>query len=175
MYDVCVIGSGAGGGSLAKELAEAGAKVVRIEAGRMPTPRDFYAHQYEFRKRVKPTYAPFAPPDDVRYENSDSIHFNRTRAVGGQTNYWNAVSLSSSAPARKMMMCSRAVFDALGDRLEGVGHAVDLKHQVPRGIVVPYQFLGEQAREVEGLDALLDVLVVGRHGRPLLPSNCSGN
>jgi choline dehydrogenase-like flavoprotein len=33
IYDVCVIGSGPAGGVLAKELAEAGAKIALVEAG----------------------------------------------------------------------------------------------------------------------------------------------
>ena len=33
-YDVCVIGSGAAGGVMAKELCEGGAKVLMLEAGR---------------------------------------------------------------------------------------------------------------------------------------------
>ncbi len=34
IYDVCVIGSGAAGGVIAKELCEGGAKVIMLEAGR---------------------------------------------------------------------------------------------------------------------------------------------
>ena len=32
-YDVCIVGSGAGGGMVAKMLTEAGADVVMLEAG----------------------------------------------------------------------------------------------------------------------------------------------
>ena len=41
VFDVCIIGSGPAGGVLSKELAEAGAKVVLVEAGRKMTAKDF--------------------------------------------------------------------------------------------------------------------------------------
>jgi len=44
--DVCIIGTGAAGGILAKELAEAGFKVVALEAGPYWVPeRDFYSDE----------------------------------------------------------------------------------------------------------------------------------
>jgi choline dehydrogenase-like flavoprotein len=46
VFDVCVIGSGPAGGVLSKELAEAGAKVVLVEAGRKMTAQDFRYHTW---------------------------------------------------------------------------------------------------------------------------------
>ncbi|MFN7623268.1 MAG: FAD-dependent monooxygenase, partial [Acidobacteriota bacterium] len=34
IYDVCIIGSGAAGGFMAKELTEAGAETILLEGGR---------------------------------------------------------------------------------------------------------------------------------------------
>jgi len=41
-YDVCVIGSGAGGGPIAYELAKAGKSVVVLEKGPWMSEIDFY-------------------------------------------------------------------------------------------------------------------------------------
>jgi choline dehydrogenase-like flavoprotein len=96
MYDVCVIGSGPAGGVLAKELAEAGAKVALVEAGRTMQPEDFHYHAwpYEFPNREKPK--PFYPrevTESIRYEDSDSLTVDRIRAVGGRSIHWNAACL----------------------------------------------------------------------------------
>ena len=96
IYDVCVIGSGPAGGVLSKELAEAGAKVILIEAGRLMRPEDFYYHAwpYELPKREKPTpYYPREVTEAIRYDDSDSIGVDRIRAVGGRSIHWNAVCL----------------------------------------------------------------------------------
>ena len=59
IFDVCVIGSGPAGGVLSKELAERGAKVALVEAGRQMSPEDFHFHSwpYDFPKRHKPPEA----------------------------------------------------------------------------------------------------------------------
>ena len=49
-YDVCVIGSGPAGGVLSKELAEAGAKVVLIEAGHTAKFQDFHFHSMPYEQ-----------------------------------------------------------------------------------------------------------------------------
>ncbi len=101
MFDVCVIGSGPAGGVLSKELAEAGAKVALVEAGRVMTTNDFRFHAwpYElpFRERRGGPHPPAAYPREVteaiRYEDSDNISVDRIRAVGGRSIHWNAVCL----------------------------------------------------------------------------------
>ncbi len=100
VYDVFVIGSGAAGGVLAKELAEGGAKVALIEAGRTMTAEDFHYHAwpYEYpyrgtRRARRPAYYPREVTEAIRYEGSDRVSVDRIRAVGGRTIHWNAVCL----------------------------------------------------------------------------------
>ena len=74
-YDVCVIGSGAAGGVMAKELCEGGAS-LRGEK-----------------------QEPFYPSDlnnTIRYETRDQVSVDRIRVLGGRTLHWNAVVLRYS-------------------------------------------------------------------------------
>lgn len=104
VFDVCVIGSGAAGGVLAKELAESGAQVALVEAGREMTAEDFHFHTwpYEFpykgTVRARPAaYYPREVREAIRYEDSDEIQVDHVRAVGGRTIHWNAVCLRFAA------------------------------------------------------------------------------
>ena len=75
VYDVCIIGSGAGGGTAAKVLTEGGLNVVMIEAGPRLNPRkDYKEHVWPYqldhrgadiggRARHERT-ANFSPPTD---------------------------------------------------------------------------------------------------------------
>ena len=48
-FDVCVVGSGAGGGIAAKELCEQGARVCLLEIGEWKDPgKDFRGHVWPF-------------------------------------------------------------------------------------------------------------------------------
>lgn len=92
-YDVCVIGSGPAGGVLSKELAESGAKVVLVEAGRMQTYQDFHFHSwpYDFPKRIKPEPGyPKEVVESIYYEDCDTVSIDRIRTVGGRSIHWNA-------------------------------------------------------------------------------------
>src|SRR5262249_9399270 len=103
VFDVCVIGSGAAGGIITKELCEAGAKVILLEAGAAVPPQRFRSHCWPydlaFRGFRGEKQEVFYPPDlanTIRYEESDAISVDRIRVLGGRTLHWNAVVLRYS-------------------------------------------------------------------------------
>jgi choline dehydrogenase-like flavoprotein len=101
MFDVCVVGSGPAGGVLSKELAEAGAKVALVEAGRTMKVEDFQFHAWPFELPYRGTRRAGTPPpaypkevtEAIRYDDCDNIRVDRIRAVGGRSIHWNAVCL----------------------------------------------------------------------------------
>ena len=107
-YDVCIVGSGAGGGMAAKVLCEAGADVVMLEAGGMwDAAKDskMSAWPYDSPRRGASTPArPFGEFDgciggwDIEgepYTQAPGSQFDwfRGRMLGGRTNHWGRISL----------------------------------------------------------------------------------
>ncbi len=107
-YDVCIVGSGAGGGMAAYMLTKAGANVVVLEAGQMWTPAengDMLKWPYDSPRRGASTKEkPFGEFDGCiggweidgePYTRAPGTEFSwwRARMLGGRTNHWGRISL----------------------------------------------------------------------------------
>jgi choline dehydrogenase-like flavoprotein len=89
IYDVCIVGSGAAGGTLSAHLARLGVGVAVIEGGpKVDTRTAFNTHAmpFEFPSRHIPTMRPGVAGFDSE----------RSRGIGGKTMLWNAVALRFS-------------------------------------------------------------------------------
>jgi len=92
--DVIVIGSGAGGGVIAKELAEAGLSVTVLEAGKRYDPyNDFPTQAIDFEVRASDVFAPADKRRDIYTSGGASpFLYSRVKGVGGSTLHYHAMS-----------------------------------------------------------------------------------
>jgi choline dehydrogenase-like flavoprotein len=164
LYDVCVIGSGAAGGIVTKELCEGGAKVILLEAGSEVKPSQFRSHCWPsdmpfrgFRNEKQELFYPPDLKDSIRYERSDNISVDRIRVLGGRTVHWNAVVLRYS-PA---------------DLREYSLNGIDVDWPLTYEELAPYYERIEQMIGVCGNDDGIETLPAGRHYLPPLPLRCS--
>lgn len=108
MYDVCIVGSGAGGGMAAYVLTQAAAHVVLLEAGgEWYSTRDsaMLVPAYQSKRRGASTKSrPFGEFDGCiggweiegePYTRAPGTKFDwwRARMLGGRTNHWGRISL----------------------------------------------------------------------------------
>lgn len=102
--DAVVVGSGAGGGILAKELAQAGLSVVMFERGNKYTTANFDHSELQSQYSIPPAYGPtvYANPRTFRYTNSetarlvypgvDEVYGKTAACVGGATLAYGAAA-----------------------------------------------------------------------------------
>ena len=111
VYDVCIIGSGAAGGTAAKVLTEGGLNVVMLEAGPPLHPEsDYKEHVWPYQLphrgagvggKAMADFSEFLAPNgswDIEgepYTNAPDSRFRwfRSRIVGGRTNHWGRIAL----------------------------------------------------------------------------------
>lgn len=111
VYDVCIIGSGASGGTAAKVLTEGGLSVVMLEAGPLVNPaKDFKEHVWPYQlphrgagvgAKDLENFGEFLAPngsweiDGEPYTVAPGSRFRwfRSRIVGGRTNHWGRIAL----------------------------------------------------------------------------------
>jgi choline dehydrogenase-like flavoprotein len=151
IYDVCIIGSGAAGGFMAKELTAAGADTILLEAGGRGNPDDLHIHDwpYELPKRglglfkQAPLYA-----DNIRNDiefRGERVGIDRIRTLGGRTFHWNAVTLRFSAD----------------DFRERSLHGIELDWPISYRELAPFYDYVEREMHVFGTREGLDVLPDG--------------
>lgn len=107
-YDVCIVGSGAGGAMTAHALTQAGANVIMLEAGAWwDNTKDSAMLKFPYdspRRGASTTERPFGEFDACiggwqvegePYTKADGTKFDwwRARMLGGRTNHWGRISL----------------------------------------------------------------------------------
>src|SRR4051794_7293729 len=144
--DVCVIGSGAGGAPVGKELAEGGMRVVILEDGERFTTDDFTARPRDMTARLYRDAGQTATLGNV------PVVLPLGRGVGGTTTV-NSGTCFRTPPAILEMWGERFGLDALGeDELDPFFRRVEREINVAQ---VPPELAGRNAEVVKrGVDAL---------------------
>ncbi|HMJ87093.1 MAG TPA: GMC family oxidoreductase N-terminal domain-containing protein, partial [Vicinamibacterales bacterium] len=164
VYDVCIVGSGAGGGTAAHVLTRAGANVVMLEAGQWwDSAKDskMMAWPYDSPRRGAKTkereFGEFDgcigswTIDGEPYTTAPNERFDwyRARMLGGRTNHWGRISLRFGPDDFKHKSLDglgddwpwgydeiKPYYDEL-DKFVGLFGTVEGLHNDPDGIFLP--------------------------------------
>jgi choline dehydrogenase-like flavoprotein len=163
-FDVCIVGSGAAGGVMAKELCEGGAKVILLEGGKQVRPSEIISHRWPYqlpfanlRGEKQDYFYQGDVKNSIRFDTRTNVGIDRVRVLGGRTMHWNAVTLRY-APQ-----------DFREWTLAGVEEDWPLSYEE----LAPYYERIEQLIGVCGNDDGLEILPGGKHYLPPLPWRCS--
>ena len=95
-YDVCIIGSGAGGSPIAYELSNAGYNVVVLEKGKNFTEKDFSKDELAVSRRNK--FTPMLKDEQhVIHEYSEDGTFERFEGKEYNWSFWNGSMVGGSS------------------------------------------------------------------------------
>jgi choline dehydrogenase-like flavoprotein len=88
-FDVCVVGTGAGGGLIAGELTRRGRRVAIVETGHFWTTKDFSRFELDMYRKL---WWPWRSTSNRELGYDDEIYFAQGRCVGGSTTIFTAVA-----------------------------------------------------------------------------------
>ncbi len=146
-YRVCIIGAGAAGCVLAKELTEKGVPIILLEAGKLWDPMKDYWEESRYKYYVDRTLEPYST-------GPNGFSLSRVRGVGGQTIVYNNVSLRYSK------------FDFKIKTHKGVGEDWPISYEE----LEPYYTRVERDLGVSGGNENLEDLPSGDYLPPLQPN-----
>jgi choline dehydrogenase-like flavoprotein len=144
--DVCVIGTGAGGAPVAKELAEGGMTVVMLEDGERFTADDFTARPREMTAKL------YRDAGQVATVGNTPIVLPLGRTVGGTTTVNSGTCFRTPAPVLEHWRTEFGLEDVTASGLDPWYRRVERELNVSQ---VPPELAGRNAHVVKrGADAL---------------------
>lgn len=96
-FDVCIIGSGAGGSPIAKQVSIAGYSVVVVEKGPFFTEKDFFKDEIGECRRNKYTPKLSEEPHMVETYDDETNSWENTSTLEANYDFWNGCMVGGSS------------------------------------------------------------------------------